>query len=150
MLCSGCSHLRFAIFTPSISHDRSTQKENTMTNIYVSYKTIAVAAVVAFGAIAFSSLSANASATGDLRLCHANSKQKFVKCCETVISHQGKPLWFVESNSSCKSVVVCRKILTKAPVSFVAMEPYRCNLSIPQPGGQGGQNNIPQRGNTQE
>ncbi len=118
-----------------------------MTNTSVSYKTIAVAAVVAFGAIAFSSLSANASATGDLRLCHANSKQKFVKCCETVIRREGKPLWFVENNSSCQTIVACKK--SNAPISFVAVNPYRCNLSIPQPGGQGGQNNPPPKGRKQ-
>lgn len=117
-----------------------------MTNIYVSAKTVTLAAVVALGALAFSSFSANASTTNDLRLCHANSKQKFVKCCETVVRREGKPLWFVENNSSCQSIVVCKAPQSKAPVSFVAAQPYRCNLSIPQPGGQGGQNQ-PNRGN---
>lgn len=116
-----------------------------MTNFYVSTKTFTLAAVVALGALAFSGFSANASTTNDLRLCHANSKQRFVKCCETVISHQGKPFWFVENNSSCQTVVVCKK--SKQPLSFVAMVPYRCNLSIPHSDGQGGQETPLKRGN---
>ena len=107
-----------------------------MTNIYVSYKTMAAAAVIAFGAVTFSSVSANASTTNDLRLCHANSKERFVKCCETVISRQKKPLWFVENNSSCSSIVVCRK--SNGPITYVAANPYRCNLQIPYNDNQGG------------
>ena len=108
-----------------------------MTNIYVSYKTVAMAAVVAFGAIAFSSIGANASTTNDLRLCHANSKERFVKCCETVISHKPKPLWFMEHNSSCQTVVACKRPSQSNLIFAAAVVPYRCNLQIPQNDNQG-------------
>ena len=116
-----------------------------MTNIYVSYKTVAVAAIVAFGTLAFSSLSATASTTNDLRNCHANSKQRFVKCCDTVIREQGKPLWYVETGSSCQSIVVCKKY----PLSFVAAYPFPCNFQMPSDDNQGSNpGNGRKRGNT--
>lgn len=124
MLCSGCSHLRFAIFTPSISHDRSTKQEKTMTNIFISSKTVALAAVVAFGAIAFSSLSANASSPSGLSQCKAYSKEKVVKCCETVIKQRGAPRWFLENNSSCSSAATC----TSGGISLTHGETRRCYI----------------------
>jgi hypothetical protein len=78
-----------------------------MTNIFVTPKTLVLSAAVAFGAIAFSSFSAQASITDNLAKCQSFSKGKVVSCCNTVITQQGKPLWFIENNMSCSSAVSC-------------------------------------------
>lgn len=106
-----------------------------MTNIYVSYKTIAVAAVVAFGAIAFSSISAQANTTDRLLQCQSSSKDRVVSCCETVMHREKRPLWFTENYRSCKTAVTCKA--AKAPqgqiaLTFVAAQPKKklCSIDI--------------------
>jgi hypothetical protein len=115
-----------------------------MTNIFLTPKMLALAAVVAFGAFGFSSLTAHASTTDKLLHCEASNMRQFVKCCDAVINTNGKPQWFVENNMNCQTAAACKR--SNGPLyktSYVA--PTRCGLSVPTLQDQGGSDKGPTR-----
>lgn len=63
----------------------------------------------AFGAAAlFSMLSfgSNAEAAQSISLCQGGTAKAVVSCCDRLTKAQ-RPLWMIQSRSSCKEVVVC-------------------------------------------
>jgi hypothetical protein len=73
----------------------------------------------AFGAAAlFSMLSfgSNADAAKSLSMCVGNTAAKVVNCCKEM-TEAGRPLWMVESNTSCRQATVCRSANIAAAVA---------------------------------
>ncbi len=108
-----------------------------MTNIFFSRKTLILAAFAVLGGLNFAAPHAQAGITDSLQRCNTNVKGRWIKCCETVIKREGKPLWMLESQGSCQSSVVCTKGSSRLSLTFVAMRPTRCVLRIPNENSQG-------------
>jgi hypothetical protein len=122
-----------------------------MTNILMNRKTLFTAAIMAVGAIGFSSLGAQASSTSSLAQCKAFSREKVVKCCDTVLKQQGAPAWFRESNMSCSSAVSCTGGgYDKASYSVAISDKYRCWIQMYEYNNQGKQQDNENRGRQSE
>jgi hypothetical protein len=78
-------------------------------NAFAPRNLIAAAAIAVVAGIAFTSSSASAATYDNLNKCHFATKEKVIKCCETIIRKKGRPLWFRETSSNCSTVVVCRR-----------------------------------------
>ncbi|MEQ1524617.1 MAG: hypothetical protein ABL936_25425 [Aestuariivirga sp.] len=77
-----------------------------MTNLNSTHK---ITAAAVFGAAAlFSMLSfgSNAEAAQGLSRCQGGTVKAVVSCCDMLTKAQ-RPLWMVQTRSSCKEVVVC-------------------------------------------
>ncbi|MDE2385429.1 MAG: hypothetical protein KGO53_12505 [Alphaproteobacteria bacterium] len=124
----------------------------------LSKLTVTIAAAGAALAVA-AALSAPASADGSLaNKCVGNSKGEVLSCCKTWVKRNGKPLWMMQSNSSCETAVVCRArppVVRLAPAADtaspmdVAIALPRCFIDQQGPGTKGGNTlQPPKRGNT--
>lgn len=79
-----------------------------MTNFMTSRSALSVAALMMLGALSFSSMQAQAgSMPTSLGNCRAFNKEGVVKCCETYVERYGRPAFFYDNNSSCRSAVKC-------------------------------------------
>ncbi len=68
----------------------------------------------AFGAVAILGLSffggsAEASVSSRLMQCSGQNAKKVVNCCEQVIAKK-RPLWMINTSTSCHAAVVCRMV----------------------------------------
>jgi hypothetical protein len=111
-----------------------------MTNSILNTKTAIATAIIAFGAFGISTLSAHAGSTASLAQCKAFTKEKVVKCCDTVIKQQGAPLWFREANMSCSSAVSCSGGgggYQKSSYSVAMVSKYRCWIPMYESYNQG-------------
>ncbi len=112
-----------------------------MTNSKMNTTTLLTAALLAVGAIGFSSFGAHASSTSSLAQCKAYSRENVVKCCETVIRQQGAPAWFRDNNVSCGSAVSCSgggNIKASYAVAITSVPTkYRCYVKMYEFNNQG-------------
>ena len=109
-----------------------------MTNLFFSRKTLILAAFAVLGGLNFAAPQAQAGITDSLQRCNTNIKGRWIKCCETVIKREGKPLWMLEAQGSCQTSVVCTRGSSGVTRSLVvAMRPTRCVLLIPNENSQG-------------
>jgi hypothetical protein len=71
---------------------------------------------VLFGAVAiFSVLSLGYPAEAAATLnCKADTASKVIKCCDKILQESGRPLWMVQSGSSCRKAAVCKGVLIGA------------------------------------
>jgi hypothetical protein len=111
-----------------------------MTNTLISRKFILGAAAAVFGGLALASVQAHAGATSDLLRCNATTKDRVVHCCEQVFRTEKKPVWFLETGSSCQSVAVCVKKQQQIGISYVAT-PRKCYIRIPHDDNNGNSDN---------
>ena len=110
-----------------------------MTNLFFSRKTLILAAFAVLGGLNFAAPQAQAGITDSLQRCNTNIKGRWIKCCETVIKRQGKPLWMLESQGSCSTSVVCSKKTRRINITLLAVRPVRCILRLPIRDNQGSQ-----------
>ena len=94
----------------TIKKDRK-PKEKTMTKI--NHRSMLTGAAV-FGAAAILSISffggsAEASVSSRLMKCNGQNAERVVNCCEQVIAKK-RPLWMINTSTSCHAAVVCRMV----------------------------------------
>jgi hypothetical protein len=92
------------MFQTSISHDRSIQMEDNMTNFKTS---LIITAFLSLGALSLTSISAKADVTGQLGQCRAFTTEKVVRCCEHIIRTSGRPAWMIDNHDTCRTTVSC-------------------------------------------
>jgi hypothetical protein len=95
----------FAIFGPTIKQDRK-PKERKMTHLNSTHKITAAAVFGAAALFSMISFGSNAEAAQSLSRCHGGTAKSVVACCDTLTKAQ-RPLWMIQTRSSCKEVVVC-------------------------------------------
>ena len=78
-----------------------------MTKFNFSRSTIIAAAVLGFGSLLVSSFQAQASSATSIYQCRAFTAEKAVRCCDTIVKTQGRPLWMKENHSTCQTAVTC-------------------------------------------
>jgi hypothetical protein len=112
------------------------QHQPPMEIIMTTFKSVlSLSTFAALIAIPLMISGAQASTTGKLLACQANSKQGVVDCCERILRTNKRPLWMIGGGSSCNSAAVCRGGSSsggeKLSAAFVAA-PKRCGIYIPQ------------------
>jgi hypothetical protein len=126
------AHHDLAIVQPSIKHDHQPAGRKFKMNIISTRNVIAAATVAVIAGLAFTAPTASAATYDNLNKCHFATKERVIKCCETIIRKKGKPWWFVETNSNCNTAAVCRRKVTVTHVS----KP-RCYVQVKFPEAKG-------------
>ena len=88
-------------------------------------------AAAAFGAVAlFSMLSFGSSAeAARVSSCEGPTASKVKSCCEQLVKENGRPVWMVQSGTSCKEATVCRG--GRGPIGIAALViPNRCYIHV--------------------
>lgn len=100
-------------------------------------------AAAAFGAAAFFSMlsfGSTAEAAQGLSRCQGSSASSVVECCDKLTKSQ-RPLWMIQSRSSCREVVVCGGLQSKSRrcyVRIVLIDQQRGDNPGGNPGGNPG------------
>ena len=77
----------------------------------------AAATFVSLSAALFFNATARADTTSELLQCNKlNAKQKIVQCCDHVVQQRHRPIWMIDNNLSCGTVVSC--VSKKAPATY--------------------------------
>jgi len=99
-----------------------------MTNFTSTHK---FSAAAAFGAAAlFSMLSFGGNAeAASVTSCKGNTAGSVISCCEQLTAKQ-RPMWMIESRSSCSEVAVCRGKGGPIGVAALAVAPQRCFIKV--------------------
>ena len=86
-------------------------------------------AAAAFGAAAlFSMLSFGSSAeAARVSSCEGATASKVKSCCEQIVKESGRPVWMVQSGTSCSKAVVCRGGSGPLAVAVLVV-PNRCYI----------------------
>ena len=87
-----------------------------------------ISTVAAIGAAAlFSVLSfgGNAEAASVLS-CKGSSASKVKSCCDQIVKENGRPMWMIESGTSCREAAVCKG--GGSPLALVAVVAQRCYI----------------------
>jgi hypothetical protein len=106
MAYSGLAQTNFAIFWPTIKHDRK-PKERNMTKFNSTHKFTAAAAFGAAAIFSMLSFGSNAEAAS-VSSCQATTAKKVVDCCEQMTKKKGRPFWMIQSGTNCHQAAVCR------------------------------------------
>ena len=102
----------------------------------------------AFGAAAlFSMLSfgGNAEAASVLS-CKGTTASSVKSCCQQLVRANGRPVWMVQSGSSCEKATVCRGGLAPIAVAAIVVKPCYIQAIYPKEGGGKKEDNTPSRG----
>lgn len=78
-------------------------------NTFNSRNILAAAAVSIIAGLAFNTSSVSAASYDNLNKCHFATKEKVIKCCETIVRKKGMPRWIIETGNSCRTIVVCKR-----------------------------------------
>ena len=87
-------------------------------------------AAAAFGAVAlFSMLSFGSNAeAARVSSCEGPTASKVKSCCEQLVKENGRPVWMVQSGTSCKEATVCRG--GSVPFAVAALVINRCYIHV--------------------
>jgi hypothetical protein len=89
-----------------------------MTNLNSTHKFTAAAAFGAAALFSMVSFGSNAEAAQSLSRCQGGSAKAVVSCCDMLTKAQ-RPLWMIQSRSSCPQVVVCGGALSSERRCYV-------------------------------
>ena len=125
MCRSGPTQTNFAIFEPTINHDRK-PKERKMTKFNSTHKFTAAAAFGAAAIFSMLSFGSNAEAAKNPLSCHGSTAKEAMECCVAITSLH-RPSWMMKTGRNCHTAFSssCSNANNYPGIAAVS---FRCHL----------------------